>query len=101
MTIARKLTLSAALLVACGDDRNPDDETVERAVEPGRYEVTAENVVLRPKDGSYAIGNLRQGATMDVHEVNGDGWAWGFAYARSIAASGRSSTERTSSPANS
>ncbi|MFY0533314.1 hypothetical protein [Nannocystis pusilla] len=44
---------------------------------------SAENVVLRPKEGTYAIGNPRQGATMDVHEVHdvhGNGWACGFAY---------------------
>ncbi|PCC68583.1 hypothetical protein NAEX_01599 [Nannocystis exedens] len=36
--------------------------------------------MLRSDAHSYAIGNLREGATMDVHEVDANGWAWGFVY---------------------
>ena len=57
---------------ASADDRGPP--------EPGRYTVTAENLMVRSKAQSYAMGRLVKGQAMDIHYGDDNGWAYGFAY---------------------
>ncbi len=46
----------------------------------GRYVVDASSLSVRSKAGSFARGNVYKGDHMDVYSIDGNNWAWGYAY---------------------
>jgi hypothetical protein len=46
----------------------------------GRYQVTASSVYARPRPGSYTMGRLYTGNTMDIQYVDSNNWAYGYAF---------------------
>lgn len=67
----------ACLLVFAGCDpgADPDDSTVNA----GEYTVTAPELLLHASVDGEPLGRLYRGERMDVHHVDADGWAYGFA----------------------
>ena len=68
---------SACLLVFAGCD--PGDEPNGPSVDAGEYTVTAPELLLRASVDGEPLGRLYRGERMDVHHVDADGWAYGFA----------------------
>jgi hypothetical protein len=46
----------------------------------GRYSVDVSSLLVRSKAGSFARGNLYSKEHMDVYAIDGNNWAWGYAY---------------------
>ncbi len=70
--------VASCLLVFAGCDpgSEPDDDRIVRS---GEYTVTAPELVIHAGIDGEPLGRLYRGEVMDVHHVDADGWAFGFA----------------------
>ena len=77
-----KLLIVLAMLgPGCDDGAAPTEPVDEGNVgKPGRYKLDRQDLVVRVDPKSYAIGRLHKGEGFDLHSVDANGWAWGFAY---------------------
>lgn len=72
-------TIVPACLLAfagCEPGGEPNDD---RTVTAGEYTVTAPELVIHASVDGEPLGRLYRGEVMDIHRVQADGWAHGFA----------------------
>jgi hypothetical protein len=74
MKLVRGLLLPVAALLAV-----LAVPTTAEAID-GRYQVTAVNLYVRARPGSYVMGRLYTGNTMDIQYVDSNSWAYGYAF---------------------
>jgi len=76
MKFITSIVVPACLLAFAGCD--PGDEPDDRTA-AGEYTVTAPELAIHASTAGEPLGRLYRGEVMDVHHIDEDGWAFGFA----------------------